>query len=371
MIPTPADPFEEWLRLPLQVESSDPRFDVRRAKPAEFERIYDVVDLAFGKKRSRAQFDWLYRDNPFGKARCWIVIERESGEILKSGAGFPWPIWRGREPLLGSLAGDAATLPHWQRKGLTAIRRSFYNAHPWCDDFCGIGGPNESSRIVSRKAGDKHLLLGALVGGLVPLRSRGLLERAGVPAVVARPAGATADALFSAWRGWASNTAEGAAGRVEEVDRFTVDFDEVTERSMAWSGFWSPHNAEFLNWRYLDHPVEAYVGLAFVEEERPTGYAVVCLEEEKATLAEFAVPSDPPDRSLKLLSKAIAVARDAGCASLNFFGTPTWHHWPLFRRAGFIPYQTKNHLSGFGRRHEPEVLDSRNWQVTPGDRDFR
>ena len=371
MIPTPPDLFDEWFRLPVVVESSDPRFEVRRAKPEEFDRIYDVVDSAFGKKRPRVHFDWLYRNNPFGRARCWIVIERASGAVLKTGAGFPWPIWRGAEALKGTLSGDSCTVPEWQRKGLAAVRRAFTRKHPWYEEFCGIAGPNEGSRIVTTKAGEGDELLGALRGGVMPLRAKPLLARLGAAPILARPIGAAADAVLSSWQGLALRGGRTASGRIERIGRFTTEFDDVTERCMAWPQFWSPHNAGFLNWRYLDHPVESYVGLALVENERPTAYAVLCLERDKATLTEFAVEAAPRASALKLLAGAMGLAREAGCASVNFFGPPGWRHWNLFHRAGFLPYRTKNHLEAFGKRFEPEVFNIHNWQVTPGDRDFR
>jgi len=371
VIPTPPDPFEAWLRPPVEVPGSDPRFEVRRALPQEFARIYDLVDEAFGRRRPRPLYDWLYRANPMGLARCWIVVERASGALLKSGAGFPWPIWRGREALMGTLSGDAATAPAWQRKGLAAVRRAFSESHPWFRDVCTIAGPNAGSRTVSEKAGRGEGLLGALRGATLPLRSAPLLARAGVPPALARPAGAVADGALAAWRAAAARGAARAQGRIERVDRFTIDFDAVTERCMAWPLFWAPHNADFLNWRYLAHPVETYAALALVEDERPGGYAVVCLERDKATLSELAVEPRPRARAMKLLAGAIDVAREAGCASLNFFAPPGWRHWGLLHRAGFLPYRTTNHFEVLARRWEPEVLDLRNWQVTPGDRDFR
>ncbi len=205
----------------------------------------------------------------------------------------------------------------------------------------------------------------------MPLRATALLERAATPARVAAPVGAAADVVLAGWQALVTRRAKAAPGRIERVDRFTSDFDDVTMRCMSWPGFWSPHNADFLNWRYLDHPVESYLGLALVENEEPIGYAVLCLESDKATLAEFAVEVGPDGRATKLLAALIDAAREAGCASINFFGTPSWRHWGFFRRAGFLPYKTKNHFEAFGVRFEPEVFDIRNWQVTPGDRDFR
>lgn len=64
----------------MKVECTDSRFEVRPVHPSEFEIIYDLVDSAFGEKRDRRSYDWIYRDNPCGIARCLILIEKSSGE---------------------------------------------------------------------------------------------------------------------------------------------------------------------------------------------------------------------------------------------------------------------------------------------------
>ncbi len=370
MIPTPEDPFDEWMRIPVEAEPEDRRFEVRRAHPDDFERIYDLVDAAFGRKRPRPLYDWLYRDNPYGRARSWIVLERASGEILKAGTHFPWPIWRGQEPLRGMLSGDHVTAPHWQRKGLTAVRRQVSRLHPWWDEGASISGPNKSSRIVERKAGNADDLAGALRGGLVVFDAGAMLARFGAPGPIAKLAGVIANPILSRWQRRASRSAIATGVQVEEIGRFSVDFDDVTERCMAFPKFWCPHNADFLNWRYLDHPEERYVGLALVEGERPMGYAVLRLADGGATLSEFAVEESPSPRAFELLSAVFATAREAGSAYLNFFAPPSWRHWGLFHRNGFIPYRSKNHVDLSGKTYEPEIQNLRNWQLMPGDRDY-
>lgn len=374
-IPTPADRFEEWLHAPLGREDcEDPRFAIRRATPADYERIYDTVDRAFGRKRPRAVYDWLYRRNPFGLARCWITTLRSTGELLKTGADFPWPIWRGREPLPGVVGGDAATLPDWQRKGLSRLRRPITRSHPWYGEVCSIAGPNEGSRAVARDAERSDQLLGFLPGGIRPLHARALLERVRVPAPLARVLGGTSDALLAGWDGLALRTdADGrSGGRIEELRRFDGAFDDLTLRCMSFPMFWSPHNADFLNWRYLDHPGESYRAFALVEDERPTAYAVLRLDREGdgATLAELVAPRAPSAHARGLLRHALTLARDAGCAYLAFFGTPSWPHWPALRRAGFLPYRSPNFLEASCRSLGPEVTRMESWQLGPGDRDY-
>jgi hypothetical protein len=371
LIPTQPDNFERWFHVPIGEESIDPRFDVRRARPEDFERVYDTVDQAFGTRRPRALFDWLYRDNPYGLAQVWIVEDRESGEILKTGAEFPWPVWRGDQSLLGTLSGDAATLPHWQRKGLSVVRRHVRQSHPWYPEFCSISGPNESSRIVTKKAGLSNDILGALKGGVALFHTQDVLARTKVPAPIARPIAIASDAIAAGWQRLAARAGRGSGERLEEVSRFTTDFDPVTERTMAWPRFWCPHNADFLNWRYLDHPVETYVGLALIDRERPIGYAVVRLSGAHALLAEFAVESEPRSRAIHFLNEVMNYARHAGSSYMTFFAPPAFRHWGLLHRASFLPYRTRHYLDVGCRRLEPEVQQMSHWQVTPGDRDFR
>src|ERR1700730_4249314 len=82
------DRFEEWLHDPAPLESMHARFDIRRAIPAEFDDIYELVNAVFGLKRSPAEYDWLYRRNPYGIARCWVVFDRASGRLIGSNASW-------------------------------------------------------------------------------------------------------------------------------------------------------------------------------------------------------------------------------------------------------------------------------------------
>ena len=61
MIEIPPDSLDEYLSLPIGLTCTDPRVEVRRVSEGEFERVYECVDAAFGTKRPRAAYDWLYR----------------------------------------------------------------------------------------------------------------------------------------------------------------------------------------------------------------------------------------------------------------------------------------------------------------------
>ncbi len=159
-----------------------------------------------------------------------------------------------------------------------------------------------------------------------------------------------------------------AAIAIEEVRRFDSAFDDVTHRSMAWPGFWCPHDAEFLNWRYLAHPTNQYVAFAAIERGELAGYAVMRLAPTAAWLMDFVAPVAPSPAAYALLRHALSLARAAGCERVDVVASPTWRHRPLLRRAGCI--RRPSTISWFATgEFEPEVARLDDWQFVSGDSD--
>jgi hypothetical protein len=160
--PPPIDRFDEWLHAPASLESSDPRFEVRLAQPSEFDAIYDLIDEGFGFHRSRAFNEWLYRRNPYGLARCWVVFDRLSGRLISSGASWPWPLARGSHPLDGSQEGDTVVAPAWQRQGIDRLRNATWRSHAWYGRTITIGWPNQKTRGSGAKRGNAPEISGPI-----------------------------------------------------------------------------------------------------------------------------------------------------------------------------------------------------------------
>jgi hypothetical protein len=350
LLPTRPGDFDAWLRMPFEYTSSDPRFDVRRATPAEYEQIFDCVDEAFGVRRPRSLFDWLYRLNPGGHARCWVVIERRSGRLLASSASWPWPLAYGSEALEGVLAGDSVVLPDHQRQGLPSLRRGGWIADTLRAGETVFSWPNEKSVRWLQKHGLDPQLLGPLTRATLDLTPGSIDRRIG------------------RWlRGDRSRRKSRRSLPIVEIDRFDADFDAVTALCTASKGFWCPHDASFLNWRYRDHPIHEYRALAVLEGEAVAGYAVVCARGHRATLMELAAP-EAGDVADRLLDAVLETAREAGCRRLGFFASPAWRHWPRLRRWGFACRPAAQHVYLDGCP-PVEALRLESWQLLPGDSD--
>jgi hypothetical protein len=360
-----ADPreFEEWLRVPIPHQCADARLIVRRALPAEFDAIYDLVDEAFVRKSPRSVYDWIYRRNPSGVARCTVVVEKASGRIVSSEARWPWPVARGAEPASGYLSGDFVAAIQWQRRGLSELRLAFRSKNPWRNRSIGLSWPNEKSRATARKHG-RPGPLGALARGVLPLRGQAL-ARQGWPRALASAAGLSAAAALRAREVLLRPGLRGVA--IDAVRRFDSAFDEVTARCMSWPGYWCPHHSEFLNWRYFEHPAHHHVALALSTARSRVGYCVVRIGAQRAWLMELAAPGEPRAATAALLLRAARAAREAGCASLEFSAPPRWRHWPLLRSVGFVDRPSDLFL--FTRGPSPDVRDLDLWQCVPGDVD--
>ena len=114
-IPTPPDVYEEWFReQPSLALPDDSPFTIRPARPEDFETVYETVDAAFGKKRPRALYDWLYCRNPMGLARVWLQFERETGLLVKTGASFPKATRTNLFPTCGRRVPHRKTFAAWQ-----------------------------------------------------------------------------------------------------------------------------------------------------------------------------------------------------------------------------------------------------------------
>lgn len=358
--------FKEWLSAPLGRTSHDSRFEVRRASPEDFERIFDLVDTVFETRRARAAYEWLYRANPNGTARCWLVIERDSGNLVASESRFPWPTARGSEGIEGVLCGDFATLPRVQRQGLFHLRSEIRDSHPWRHRTIALSVPNPKSRGAVAKHGHKHSVIGPLPRRALLLNCVDYLRSRAWPDGATRTMGGAADTALGLWHRVTLTSPSNI--RIEELKHFDSGIDALTYSCMSTPAYWCPHESDFLNWRYFGNPVTSYLAHVALVDDQVKGYSVVRVENRSATLMEFAAVPAPEPVASALLCATIGATREAGCYKIDFYATSSWRFWALFRRAGFIKRNSEIYLTA-RCPDRADVSQEANWQILPGDSD--
>jgi hypothetical protein len=117
---------------------------------------------------------------------------------------------------------------------------------------------------------------------VLPLRTQAYLADHGVPRPLAVAGGRILDTVFAMWSRMVLRTP--LDGLVDQVRRFDGAFDEVTRRCQPWEGYWSPHDADFLNWRYCSDPAREHVSFALTVGSTLSGYSVVRVHQGQARL---------------------------------------------------------------------------------------
>ncbi len=163
---------------------------------------------------------------------------------------------------------------------------------------------------------------------------------------------------------------------LQTVDRFdaALDPDRMTlARSYSMTRV---RDAEYLNWKYVDHPTLDYRALAASRDGRPTGYVVwrpapAGAGEARAVIVDFLVEKgDAPTLQL-LAARVMLDAAAQGIDSVAVLTTQAWAAGAL-RALGFFASRTRNAwvIAGWRdvipadwlRTHEP-------WHMCLGDSD--
>ncbi len=358
--------FEEWLSAPVGCTSRDPRFEIRRATPNDFEQIFDLIDTVSQTKRARAVYEWLYYANPLGTARCWPVIERKTGQVVASGSRFPWPVARVNERIEGEFSGDFVTLPRHQRQGIFQLSCEVRDSHAWQNQIITLGAPNAKSRGALAKLGRQHTILGPFPLASLLLDTVDYLRSRSWPRGVARMIGGATNLALDSWQRIV--LASPSNVRIEEVRQFDSGIDKLTFECMNASGYWFPHESEFLNWRYFQHPVNSYIARVALVDELVKGYSVVRIDGQRATVMDFTASTAPKALASVLLHATIGAVREAGCSWINLYATSGWRFWKLFHRAGFLNRKSKIYRTA-RCPDRADVSREENWQLLPGDSD--
>ena len=229
----------------------------------------------------------------------------------------------------------------WQRQGTFNLIREGFRSHSEYERRGMVSWPNAKNQGRQKKHGRGFRVIGPLPQARWNLR-RGLLDRL---TPQRRP-------------------------ETVVIDRFDSTFDTLTWRWMGSDGFWSPHDSEFLNWRYLRHPVREYGAFAVLGPKGDAiGYCVVGLDGDEAHLVEMTAPFEATAYRA-LLNRASRMAQEAGARRMRFFATPSWPGWPLLRELGFLDRPSDRCL--MVRSVEvggPDHFDLDAWQLLPGDDD--
>ena len=323
------------------------------------ERRQGFFELMHGVGRSHiddAEFDWWFDRNPVG--RRLISLGVDDGRVVGVAAMSFFRMLLDGEERAVAIPVHVATEAPYRRQGIFSDLE-LNNER----EAAGDGSP---ITITFPNAASHRIFVGRL--GWIDLPGRRVwarpLRAAGVARYLARrpsPAGGLRPAS-------AEPRTYGEV-RVEPLERFPADVDDVWRAAAPSYGNHVVRDAEFLNWRYADTP-RTYRRFGAYREGRLRAVAIVghTVKQEVSSgfLADLVSVPDAHAERVSLLQRAAAELEADALIAL-----PPRAQRRSFLRAGFLP--TNRTIRFVGKVLRPEGrLDPHPgaWHFTLGDFDF-
>jgi GNAT superfamily N-acetyltransferase len=302
-------------------------FEIREATEDDRSHVIRLMRNVYAGDVA-ARYDWLYRDNPHGRALTWLAVESASGETVGCTSIFPRRVMVGGRERLGSIGGDCYIEPRVRRRGLATKLHvaSFAGMREAGIEFMyGPPTPNNLGALV--KAGS-HLVTNYR-RWLRPLTSHGVYQAAfaRVPTKFeARLIGLPIMVLDRL-------TKSDARGfTVSEVFEFGDEFDGLFAAASQTHPVACIRDHRYLAWRYRGGKQTA---LAMRRDGELVGFITLEKSGHEAAIMDIFSPNDARliDALLRLV---IEYATAWGCARLELRMTEGCAMARRLLRHGFI-----------------------------------
>jgi hypothetical protein len=283
------------------------------------------------------RFDWLYLRNPHGVARTWLACEAGSGMIVGASAVFPRRIVAAGKPVSGCVLGDFCIRPDFRSLGpaLELQRRTLSGLQSAGFEFA-YDLPSTSMLGVYKRIGITPQ--DSLVRMARPLRADRQIAKRVKSETVARGLSAAGNLLLEL-RDWKLKE---AAGWTVELHNGKIgeEFSELANRVAEAGETFVHRSAEFLNWRYLEHPYRKFEILTARHDGQLRGYLVFDQIVDEATIADL-FGLDEPELWQSLLARAVALNRERGAAIINAPALASHPRAAQLEALGFSPREAQ------------------------------
>lgn len=310
---------------------------------------------------NESRYQWLYLNNPLGPARAWLATDGKTGQPIGSSAAFPRQICVNGEVKVGWVLGDfCISASHRSLGPALQLQRATITALADSQDFY-YDFPSRQLTAIYRRLGIQTY--GQLVRMVKLLRLnrklqkvRGLRGLSGPASSIGNLLLRTFDYSLGGHGGWDIAIHEGDCAE---------EFTALAMQNRGKNQIEIMRSAEYLNWRYLQHPFFQYRILTARKAGRLEGYLVFTLGNEDAQVVEWCVGNH--DRLLvALVQDLIRRLRKVPVATVSSYLLQTDRRVPLLTKMGFWQRECCPVMM-----HWPDSMGeaSHEWSLMYGDRD--
>ena len=313
------------------------------------------------------RFQWLYKENPFGLARTWIATEVDGGAVIGVASAFPRRVYSGLHEVSGWVLGDFCIASEFRTLGpALQLQRHLWQelqseATPFFYDF-----PSASMMAVFRR-------LNIFQTGQCIRYVKLLRVDQKIKAVVKSPVLATLLSLAG------NIMLQTVIGKSARSSRYVLalyeqpcgeEFSDLTHEIGSRYGVCVQRTAQYLNWRYLENPLEKHEILTARIDGKLEGFVVFTQAGEDAQMVDL-VACDVERLHEILIGGCVELLRRRGVGTIHV-PVLSGHPWigalvsQGFRSRESVPF-VASVVSRYRSQLAPECGTV--WALMHGDRD--
>jgi GNAT superfamily N-acetyltransferase len=281
--------------------------------------------------------EWLYEQNPHGRAVTVIAYRTATGEPLGITSVFPRKVFVSGEMMLGSVAGDGYVRPAARRQGVAAA------LHAAC-------------LSAMRKEGIE------LMFGHPEPQSLGVLLKAGARAVTTVCRYARPGPLQRLSR-WFSGLTRRNRAVLEPLEGADARVRQVWERVVSPAMVMPVRDPDHYAWRFGAAPSGIQKAFALTEAGRTRAICVLERRQRRVAVVDLLAPREAYPAVVHALTEACDA--DVVTAQVNERAPEAW----AFFTAGFFPRQSKIFHVLAPEGANPALFQAARWYCTWGDGD--
>jgi hypothetical protein len=335
-------------------------------RPADLQsdraQLIRLLSETLSSSADAQRFDWLYVKNPDGAARAWLAKDGASGHYMGASAIFPRRVKVRKQEITGCVFGDFGIERDYRTLGpAVQLQRATIAGMREAGFVFGYDLPSSSMLGVYRRLDMTPSQ--SLLRMAKPLRANRKISQAVKPAVVAGAASAAAN--FALATRDSLRRSKSRADISAHTGRFTEEFTDLANRADAGGAGHVHRTAEYLNWRFLDHPHRRYEILQARENKELKGYLIFMEEGADARIVDW-FGEDVPEIRNALVAQAVEILRTRGSETVSLPITAS-HPWRFeleslgFRARESQPIVTLENKAG--------TVEKAPWFFLEGDRE--
>jgi len=340
-----------------------------RIRPADLKEDRSLlIDLLTSNLNSSARgprFDWLYLDNPHGLARAWVAEEGSTGRGVGAAAAFPHKLVVDDSIRLGYVLGDFCIHPQHRTLGLALqLQRACLEQLGSPCSCLTYDFPSERMMAIYRRM--QLAPLCHMVRWSKPLRADRKISELGGPSALVRILAPPINKLLELKD--VATLSNGGWTIMEHRGNFQDEFSQLAHVVGSRYGTCVERSSEYLNWRYLRHPLVRYEVLTARRGRDLMGYVVFSHAEQDAKIVDL-FGFNNIAMWTALVAQVVALLRGRAIVTLSAPALATNPWISVLKKSGFHPReQAPLVICRPGSTAASEDMASL-WYLTDGDRE--